>query len=153
MNSSKYSAHIILMQILTAKYIVTIIAVIVFIWPSEQQRISPEEDEDQNSKEHSIGNHEDQNTTYLRFMAHGFLLSSLDCCWKLQLLPLFFKCVNLTPLSWTYWSCEATCKSHPVLHLDIKSWACCRHLFCFVLFFFGSRRIEENKSMQQRIGG
>jgi hypothetical protein len=153
MNSSKYSAHIILMQILTAKYIVTIIAVILFIWPSEQQRISPEEDEDQNSKEHSIGNHEDQNTTYLRFMAHGFLLSSLDCCWKLQLLPLFFKCVNLTPLSWTYWSCEATCKSHPVLHLDIKSWACCRHLFCFVLFFFGSRRIEENKSMQQRIGG
>jgi hypothetical protein len=66
----------------------------------------------------------------------------------LQLLPLFLKCVNLTPLSWTYWSSEATCKSHHVLHLDIKSWACCRHLYCFV-FFFGSRRIEENKRMQQ----
>jgi len=93
MNSSKYSVHFILMQILTAKYlIIIIIAVIVFIWPSEQQRISPEEDEDQNSNEHSIGNHADQNIPYLRFMAHGFLLSSLDCCWKLQLLPLFFKC-------------------------------------------------------------
>jgi len=130
MNSSKYSVHIILMQILTAKYLIIIIAVIVFIWPSEQQRISPEEDEDQNSKEHSIGNHADQNIPYLRFMAHGFLLSSLDCCWKLQLLPLFFKCeldspfLNILKL-WSH-----------VLHLDIKSWACCRHLFCFVLFFW-----------------
>lgn len=82
----------------------------------------------------------------------------MDSCWVLWIAVgncnycLCFLSVNLAPLSWTYWNSEATCKSHHVLHLDIKSWACCRHLFCFVLFFWFKKNWGKWKHAT-RIGG